>query len=410
MSSKSRYIVIRALDDATGRPKRGGGAERIVLGARDVGRAPVRVKASIEELDEADQRNIRRDRSVLAHAPSMRMRLVGPRDVAEVASAPAGISWGVQAVHADASDMTGAGIAVAVLDTGIDPHHAAFDDPELELVRENFTNESDDDEHGHGTHCAGTIFGRDVDGTRIGVARGVRKAIIGKVLGANGGGSEQIVQAMLWACDQGAQVISMSLGIDFPGQVKWLIEEAGLPADVASSRALEDYRANVLLFERVASLLKARKNPPLLIAAAGNESRLDENAEWSIGVSPPAVSEGFISVAALGQSPTGLVIAPFSNFGAAVSAPGVDIVSAKVGTAKGLARMSGTSMAAPHVAGLAALWGERQLKELGRVAYLQLSASVIASAAIKGLRTGYDPVAVGGGLVQAPLAEALAVT
>ena len=44
--------------------------------------------------------------------------------------------------------------------------------------------QADDDDHGHGTHCAGTIFGRDVNNTRIGIARGVKKAMIGKVLGA----------------------------------------------------------------------------------------------------------------------------------------------------------------------------------------------------------------------------------
>ena len=70
---------------------------------------------------------------------------------------------------------------VAVLDTGIDPNHVAFNG--VNLTRRNFTAEGDDDLHGHGTLCAGTIFGRDVNGLRIGVARGVSDAIIGKVLG-----------------------------------------------------------------------------------------------------------------------------------------------------------------------------------------------------------------------------------
>lgn len=87
----------------------------------------------------------------------------------------------------------------------------------MELLQRNFTADADSDEHGHGTHCAGTVFGRDVDGVRIGVARGVTKALIGKVLGTEGGSSDLIVQAIQWAVAQGAHVISMSLGIDFPG-------------------------------------------------------------------------------------------------------------------------------------------------------------------------------------------------
>ena len=66
-----------------------------------------------------------------------------------------------------------------------------------------------------------TIFGRDVDGKRIGIARGVRKALIGKVLSDTGGGSsEMIFRGIQWALDEGAHVISMSLGFDFPGAVK----------------------------------------------------------------------------------------------------------------------------------------------------------------------------------------------
>jgi len=72
-------------------------------------------------------------------------------------------------------------------------------------LRKNFTNAGDDDEHGHGTHCAGTIFGRTVENKRIGVAPGVKKAIIGKVLGGNGGGSDIVMQAIQWAANNGAK-------------------------------------------------------------------------------------------------------------------------------------------------------------------------------------------------------------
>ena len=68
--------------------------------------------------------------------------------------------------------------------------------------QKNFTGEAPSDQHGHGTHCAGTIFGREVQGRRIGVAPGVGRALIGKVLGEGGGGSDQLARAMLWACER----------------------------------------------------------------------------------------------------------------------------------------------------------------------------------------------------------------
>src|SRR5690606_41473924 len=103
--------------------------------------------------------------------------LFGSRD--EVTPAAGDVTWGVKAMGAYTSPFDGSGIVVAVLDTGIDPTHPAF--AGVNLTRRNFTTAGDDDTHGHGTHCAGTIFGRAVNGTRIGVAPGVTEAVIGKV-------------------------------------------------------------------------------------------------------------------------------------------------------------------------------------------------------------------------------------
>jgi subtilisin family serine protease len=311
----------------------------------------------------------------------------------------AGATWGVKAVGADTSPFSGDGVVVAVLDTGIDPTHPAFEGVTLE--RRNFTTAPPDDEHGHGTHCAGTIFGRAVDGSRIGVAPGVKKAMIGKVLGAGGGGSDVILQAIQWAVNGGAHVISMSLGIDFPGLVSSLIQR-GIPADLATSLALDGYRANVLLFERLASLIKAQNafmQATLLVAAAGNESRRDVDPDYEVFVSPPAVADGIVSVAALGQSPEGFTIASFSNVGARVSGPGVGIVSAASGG--GLTSMSGTSMATPHVAGVAALWAEK-LSIAGQLNGQLLADRLIGFAAADGVKAGFDPQDVGAGMVRAP--------
>ncbi|MEM5295430.1 S8 family serine peptidase [Burkholderia sp. JPY481] len=306
------------------------------------------------------------------------------------------IAWGVAAVGADKSTLTGEGIVVAVLDTGIDASHPAFKG--VEFATKNFTGEGEADTHGHGTHCAGTIFGRDVAGLRVGVARGVKRALIGKVLGAGGGSSEKIVSAVQWAVDNGAHIISMSLGIDFPGY-QLQLEHQGLPSQVATSRALEGYRQNVLLFERLASLLNARTLPVLLIAAAGNESGRDQTPPFVLAVAPPAVSDGFISVGALGRAHDKLAIAAFSNSGPKVCGPGVNIVSAAIGG--GYRTMSGTSMATPHVAGVAALWAQKLMKQRNLSANT-LRSSLTAFASTDMLSSGFEPQDVGSGLVTAP--------
>src|SRR5690606_41420985 len=117
----------------------------------------------------------------------------------------------------------GEGITVAVLDTGIEASHPAFDG--VKVIEKDFTGSGDGDTNGHGTHCAGTIVGRDVDGTRFGVAQGVSTLLAGKVLGGAGGGTDTIAEAIQWAVAEGANVISKSLGIDFPGFVRRLQDD-----------------------------------------------------------------------------------------------------------------------------------------------------------------------------------------
>lgn len=343
---------------------------------------------------------LQNDPTVLGFAPAMPMKLIEP--FAADAAPAAAVTWGVKAVGADASPFTGAGVTVSVLDTGIDADHPAF--AGVNLVTKDFTGAgSAKDDHGHGTHCAGTIFGRDLDGQRIGVAPGVQKALIAKVLGGpNGGGSDTLATAMLWAADNGAHVISMSLGMDFPGWVKDLVNLNGLPIPAATSIALEGYRANIRLFEQLANLLNARASiaqTTVVVAAAGNESERTGTPAYEINVAPPAAAFGITSVAALADGGGALTVAPFSNTMATVAGPGVGVFSAWLNG--GTKTISGTSMATPHVAGVAALWAERLLAQ-GPLSPVLLQAKLIASGTFKPLKTGTDPVDVGAGLVQAP--------
>lgn len=396
---KSNYIVLK-LDDTGSRDVTGGPGGLRTAGAG----AGQSVSAEVSTIERNELPTLTRDAAVVAVAPAMPMRLIAPVGEPEPVMASAEPGWGIKAVGAHLSPFSGAGIVVAVLDTGIDATHPAF--AGIELVQKDFSGEGNGDGNGHGTHCAGTIFGRDVNGMRIGVAPGVRKALIGKVLGANGGGSsDQVVQGILWAVREGANVISISLGIDYPGAVRRMIEVNGLPPELAASRGLEAYRTNTLLFSSLAGFVRNNApfaQPTIIVAAAGNESRRDVRPDFEVAVAPPAVSEGFVSVAALGQSPQGLKVAPFSNTGANLSAPGVGIVSASRGG--GLVSLSGTSMATPHVAGVAAHWAER-LAAQGSLNAFALTARLAGTATSEGLGAGFDPFDVGAGLVQCPRSQ-----
>ncbi|RVK27629.1 S8 family peptidase [Sinorhizobium meliloti] len=295
-------------------------------------------------------------RNVVGAATNMPLMLIR-------AKAPAnpdpfsGSAWGVEAVRAHTSDCSGEGSTVAVLDTGIDASHPAFQG--VELVQRNFTNGPDHDVDGHGTHCAGTIFGRDVDGKRIGIARGVRKALIGKVIsGDNGGTSDTLVKAVLWAQSLGADVISMSLGMDFHGYRERLVTRNMLTPRQATSIALEAYRLNLEMFNKLSESILGTQGVmggSVVVGAAGNESAMPD---YTIAASPPSNFSEFISVAAVSpKTGGGYELATFSNVNAKLAAPGTRIWSAAPGGE--LVEMEGTSMAAPHAAGVACLWYEK---------------------------------------------------
>jgi thermitase len=229
-----------------------------------------------------------------------------------------GDQWGPGKIQAPAAwDRVGgaSGVKVAVLDTGMANH------PDLAgriVAAQDFTASpyGTVDHHGHGTHTAGTVAAIANNGVGVvGVAYGA-SLLNGKVLGDSGAGSlSSVASGITWAADNGAKVISMSLGanLDCTGT----IQDA---ADYAWSKGA------------------------VLVAAAGNDGVND--------VHTPANCNHIVPVGALESNDTR---ASFSNFGPGVpiAAPGVMILS--TGKDGDYTWMSGTSMATPHAAGVAAL-------------------------------------------------------
>lgn len=386
-----KYVVLRVP---------GRSSTEVLAEARAGATSVKEVRVDVETLSNQDAKEARAHPESLGVAPVMPVVLIAPRKADGPAAADESTStWGLQAVGALDSPFTGAGVTVAVLDTGIDAGHEAFQG--RQIVQKDFTGEGNGDGNGHGTHCAGTIFGGKVGNVRVGIAQGVAKALIGKVLDAGGGGStEQILDGVMWATREGANVISMSIGFDFPGLVRRLVD-SGVQIEPATSMALAAYRENVRLFDTLAGLVRAHGamfNKTVIVAAAGNES---ERPSFVIGTAPPAAADGFLSVGALGRGAQGaLEIAPFSNGLPDLAAPGVKVSSAKAGG--GLLTISGTSMATPHVAGVAALWFEKVAAINPAFKTAQIEGHLVAGAILNTLAPGQDLADVGAGLVQAP--------
>jgi len=373
------------------------------VNTRDIGSELFRASGgvptlSVERIPDHAVAELIADPQVQLATPTMPTRLIQPLSSEFEESAA---NWGISAVKADQCRYTGAGVVAAILDTGIDRTHPAF--AGVNLIEKDFSGHGDGDRQGHGTHCAGTILGRDIEGRRIGVARGIQRALIGKVLGDDGSGqSEMVFEALNWAIREKADIISMSLGFDFPGMVVRLTSD-GWPVDLATSTALEAYRGNLRMFDAIMGVLKAQSAfgvSPLVIAAAGNESRRDMNREYRIAASLPAAADDVISVAAIGRTGENYAVANFSNSLALVAAPGVDITSAWPGG--GLHSISGTSMACPHVAGIAALWWESLRSSGNRPNAKSVTARLLANARKNVFAEDVDDADVGQGIVTAP--------
>lgn len=281
----------------------------------------------------------------------------------------AALTWGLQAAKVAASNFTGNGIKVAILDTGLVLDHPDF--AGRTVVSKSFIPgvASANDGHGHGTHCTGTACGplKPPTGRRYGIAH--KASIhIGKVLSDQGGGVDAgILAGIDWAIGNKCAVVSMSLGAD--------AQTPSVAYEAVGQRALNA--------------------GTLIVAAAGNNANRSSGNLGFVG--RPANSRSFMAVAAVDAR---LQVANFSARDTArapgsavdIAAPGVAVYSSWVLPAR-YNTISGTSMATPHVAGIAALWAE---------ATGARGAALWQRLIVNARSLGSPVVDVGRGLVQAP--------
>ncbi len=388
--------------------RRGGAFEQPLELASRLAADPPRPAVHRERLSAQELQELSLEPDFVAAAEIMRTRLLSP--VSELPAAETDTaagrrrrqSWGIAAVGADRTKFTGADVTVAMLDTGIDAKHPAFRD--VDLVEKDFTGSGDGDSDGHGTHCAGILFGRNVDGYRIGVAPGVHKALIGKILERNSGDSDMLIRGVSWAHEQGAHVISMSVGLDFAATVAERLAQ-GWIGELATAVTLEAYRANLRLLDRLLQMLRMQEpftGGAIMVAAAGNDSSRGSEGDYIMSACPPSGSDKIVSVGSLDPDPVGkgYRVSAFSNSGVEVSAPGRGIVSASPGG--GLRVLSGTSVAAPHVAGVAALWWQAIRQSNLPANATVVRGKLVGSAQTKGFSPAVYPSERGAGLVSAP--------
>ena len=256
-----------------------------------------------------------------AYSSNARVAYAEPDFVAEALGSPDdpyfGLQWGLTKIEApQAWEVTtgSSSINIAILDTGVDLDHLDLASKLISNI--NFSDSATvDDVYGHGTHVAGIAAAISNNG--IGVAGlGYNSTIMNvKVLGDTGSGAYSwIASGIIWAADNGAEIINMSLG------------------GSSASSTLED------------AINYAWSKGVVVVAAAGNSG--------STTPSYPAYYTNCIAVAATDANDAK---ASWSNYGdwVDVAAPGLNVYSTLKDNGYGY--KSGTSMASPHVAGLAAL-------------------------------------------------------
>lgn len=283
------------------------------------------------------------------------------------------LPWGVDRIDAELNNNTGTGTHVYVIDTGIDADHS---DLQANLgngfaavnCKGGGCSTNWDDDHGHGTHVAGTVGAIDNDIDVVGVAPDVTLHAV-KVLDKRGSGSfSDIIAGIDWVASEVASrgavaVANMSLGGS--GSKTGQCSSSGFTGDDNFHKAI----------------CNATNGGVVFVVAAGNDGADAENS------TPAAYDDAVITVSATAE---GDDWPSWSNWGdnsaawtphvsapVAIAAPGVDVLSTAAGG--GTTTMSGTSMASPHAAGAAALYVTSNPQSLDYSAFTNTRSGLLAA-------------------------------
>jgi len=241
-------------------------------------------------------------------------------------------TWGRQAVHAPDGEPSGRDVKVCIVDTGLQLKHPDFRN-RTDIVKQGFTLSGVvNDSNGHGTHCAGIICGPSAPASgmpRYGVAPDVKLFVANIFGGALETSAALVFQAVEWAVSQGCDIVSLSL--------QRPVDDRGEPHFKRDLEKLEDLARRAL------------DGGTILVACTGNSSNRGGGV-----ITEAAYPARCPSVLAVGGVDRHLNVMNRSNSGAEVFGPGEDVLSAWTAP-PGTRRLSGTSMAAAYVSGIAAL-------------------------------------------------------
>ncbi len=305
--------------------KRGKPAERKV-------RVFPRLGLAVGYVDRQGAASLAADSRVERVVPAPEVSLIRPVTTVAAATPSAQPTWGIKRLRVPelwAAGLTGKGVIVGHLDTGYDATHPALADAlhefaEFDLMGDRVPNakpwDSDQITPAHGSHTAGTIAGRPTSQGTIGVAPEAKLAS-GLVI-EGGQVIDRILSGMDWVLSEGARILSLSLGL----------------------------RGFTLAFQVIIDALRAHNVLPVI--AVGNEGILTSRSPGN-----------YVNVVSVGASNSVDMVADFSGSQTFQRAgdplvpdlvgPGVDVISCAPNKRYG--KLNGSSMATPHVAGLAAL-------------------------------------------------------
>ena len=297
-----------------------------------------------------------------------------------------GNAWNVTKVNADdvwtyygSTGYTGKGVVVAVIDTGVNYNHTDIKDnmwdggSEYPYHGYDFVNSDNNpiDDHSHGTHCAGMVAGYGTNGTQTGMATGAKIMAL-KVLNSSGNGEDgPIVNAMEFAMEHGADIVSLSLGASGVGGY-WYYRDtmvtllnAGVVASVAAGNDGDELNKYPIPYN-----IGAPGNCPPPYLHPDQKDILDGGLSATISVGATDQNDVHTYFTSVGPATwsTGSYIGNYNDYPYSansntliglirpdVAAPGYQIVSLTHNSNTGYCTKSGTSMATPCVAGVMAL-------------------------------------------------------